>query len=44
MKKKNTLQNLNLNQFDQFWEITCPDCGKTIDLEVLVNVFQKKRR
>jgi hypothetical protein len=44
MKKKNTLQNLNLNQFDQFWEITCPECGKTIDLEVLVNLMRGKKK
>ena len=40
---KNASQTkLKINQFDQFWEIECPDCGKKIDLEVLVNLFVKR--
>ena len=31
------------NQFDHFWEIECPDCGRKIDMEVLVNCFVKKK-
>jgi hypothetical protein len=27
-------------QFNHFWEIKCPECGKIIDLEVLVNLMK----
>jgi len=40
LRKRNTKPKIN--QFDHFWEIECPDCGKKIDLEVLVNLFKKK--
>lgn len=28
-------------QFDKFWEIKCPYCGKRVDLEILVNIFDE---
>jgi len=37
-------KKLDINQFDKFWEIKCPNCGKKIDLEILVNSFSKKGR
>lgn len=33
-----------INQFDQFWELECPNCGIKIDLEVLVDLLNKKKR
>ncbi len=24
-------------QFDQFWEMRCPKCNTTIDIEILIN-------
>lgn len=33
---------MNEKQFDEFWEIRCPKCNEQIDLEILVNLFQKK--
>ena len=41
--KKESLIKPKSNQFDHFWEIECPDCGRRIDLEVLVNLFNKKK-
>jgi hypothetical protein len=38
--KKPKLQNV---QFDDFWELVCPKCGEKIDLEVLINIFKRKR-
>jgi phage FluMu protein Com len=29
-------------QFDEFWEIECPKCNETIDLEVLINHFSSQ--
>jgi hypothetical protein len=29
-------------QFDEFWNIKCPKCNETIDLEILVNFLKKK--
>jgi hypothetical protein len=30
------------DQFDEFWNIRCPKCNETIDLEILVNFLKKK--
>ena len=30
-------------QFDKFWEIKCPYCGKKVDLEILINLFSKEQ-
>ncbi len=29
-------------QFNDFWEIRCPKCHEPIDLEILVNLLQKR--
>jgi len=29
-------------QFDEFYELKCPDCGKIIDLEIILNSFRRK--
>jgi len=29
-------------QFDEFWEFKCPNCGKKIDLEIILNSHMKK--
>jgi hypothetical protein len=29
-------------QFDEFWELKCPHCGKKLDLEVILNSHTKK--
>jgi phage FluMu protein Com len=29
-------------QFDGFWEIKCPKCNETIDLEILINQSRSK--
>ena len=34
----------DMGQFDNFWEIKCPDCGKKIDLEILINYFSTKKK
>ena len=41
--KNVSLTKPKINQFDHFWEIECPECGRKIDLEVLVNSFAKKK-
>ena len=41
--KKESHTKPKINQFDHFWEIECPECGSKIDLEVLVNLFIKKK-
>jgi len=41
-KLKKSLTKPKINQFDHFWEIECPECGRKIDLEVLVNFLTKK--
>jgi hypothetical protein len=28
-------------QFDEFWEIRCPKCNETINLEILINSLKK---
>lgn len=40
--KKESLNEPKINQSDHSWEVECPDCGRKIDLEVLVNLFKKK--
>jgi len=37
-------KTIDPNQFDHFWEIKCPSCGRMIDLEVLVNLMKKRGR
>jgi len=29
-------------QFDEFYELECPNCGKIIDLEIILNSFRRK--
>jgi hypothetical protein len=29
-------------QFESFWEMKCPHCGKKLDLEIILNRFSKK--
>jgi phage FluMu protein Com len=29
-------------QFDEFWEVKCPNCKKVIDIEILINLLGKK--
>jgi len=29
-------------QFDVFWEVKCPHCGKKIELEIIVNLLTGK--
>jgi hypothetical protein len=42
-KSKKDLIDFDTNQFSQFLGLKCPKCGEEIDLEVLVNFFQKKK-
>ena len=35
-------KKLDINQFDKFWEIKCPKCHETIDLEILINHLKDK--
>jgi len=42
INKKDMIE-LDTNQFSQFLGLKCPKCGEEIDLEVLVNFFQKKK-
>jgi hypothetical protein len=43
LKKNKDIINLDLDQFSQFLGLKCPNCGEELDLEVLVNFFQKKK-
>jgi predicted RNA-binding Zn-ribbon protein involved in translation (DUF1610 family) len=36
-------QKKNIPQLNNFFDFVCPNCGEEIDLEVLINVFRKKR-
>jgi len=31
-------------QFNKFWEIRCPKCREKIDMEILVNQLNDKRK
>jgi hypothetical protein len=39
---KKSVGLMNKRQFNKFWEIQCPKCKETIDLEILVNSFKNK--
>jgi phage FluMu protein Com len=43
-KCKKDLVDLDTNQFSQFLGLRCPKCGEEIDLELLVNFFQQKKK
>jgi len=31
-------------QFDHFWEVKCPKCNETINIEVLINQMQDEKK
>jgi len=33
-----------VKQLDNIDEVKCPHCGKTLDLEVIVNLFSLKKK
>ena len=43
-KNKKDLIELETNQFSQFLGLKCPRCGEEIDMELLVNFFQQKKK
>ncbi len=40
MKKKVKLR-VEDGQFDEFWELKCPHCGKPITIEIILNVLEE---
>jgi len=34
--------DIETKQFDEFWEVECPHCGKLITLEVVINVVGER--
>jgi len=30
-------------QFNDFWEIRCPKCNEPIDVEIVLNLFRKRK-
>jgi phage FluMu protein Com len=43
-KSKKDLIELETNQFSQFLGLKCPKCGEDMNMEVLVNFFQQKKK
>ena len=41
---KKIVDIMEQKQFDDFWEIKCPKCSESIDLEILVNLLEKKSK
>ena len=39
-KRTSELFQMRERQFNDFWEIRCPHCGESLDIEILMNLVK----